>query len=79
LSGIGRLHLQVLNTITPAAIDAGQTSCFSGTTSASLLLCRDHLAPDGLYFVRIGQLQDSLAPAELKLSETEIKQLDEMF
>jgi hypothetical protein len=31
------------------------------------------------YFVRIGQLQDTLAPAELKLSETEIKQLDEMF
>jgi hypothetical protein len=48
-------------------------------TSASLLLCRDHLAPDGLYFVGIGQLQDTLAAAELKLSETDIKQLDEMF
>jgi hypothetical protein len=43
------------------------------------LLCCDHLAPGGLYFVRIGQLQDTLAAAELKLSETEIKQLDEMF
>lgn len=69
----------MLNTITPAAIEQVKHPVSPEHTSASLFLCRDHLAPDSLYFVRIGQLQDTLAAAELKLSETEIKQLDEMF